>query len=117
VTSSGETALHCAATLGNVSCLKSLIAAGVPIDAMDSQHRTALDLARISSHRHCARSVCVVYYTGFPPVWSAEPRMFVTRVFCSCSVREQADIFFQMPCYNVLSIPIVTASGRHNRGS
>jgi len=52
----GQTALHRAAAEGNVPCLRALLAAGVHVDVEDSQHRTALDLARIRARRHCARS-------------------------------------------------------------
>jgi len=53
----GVTALHRAAAEGNLPCLKALITAGVPVDAADSQHRTALDLAKIYARKHCARPV------------------------------------------------------------
>jgi len=53
----GSTALHRAAVDDNVACLGALLAAGVPVDVVDSRHRTALDLARIHARRHCARYV------------------------------------------------------------
>ena len=52
----GLTALHRAAVEGNVPCLKALVAAGVRVDAVDAQHRTAFDLAQIYTRKHCARS-------------------------------------------------------------
>ena len=52
----GTTALHRAAAEGNEPCLRALLAAGVRADAVDSQRRTALDLAQICTQRHCARS-------------------------------------------------------------
>jgi len=53
----GETPLHRAAVQGNLPCLRALISTGVLVDAVNSQHRTAHDLAQIYAHKHCARSV------------------------------------------------------------
>jgi len=71
---SGMTALHSATAEGNLPCLQALIGAGVLIDAVNSEQRTAHDLAKIYAHKHCARSVVCSSTSSDTKAFHIEPQ-------------------------------------------